>query len=137
MPLLNDVMKEALRLVEECPVIATATCADKIYQACSHTPYLPAEDADEGVWLSINRKLDNLFGSDNGHENIRKGSDGIALVIDWVNKAREHPTWDSPEDKARKIQKKGKYDSGSDLMVKFKFERICKKIKGKPFPFFL
>ncbi|EGG08193.1 uncharacterized protein MELLADRAFT_84980 [Melampsora larici-populina 98AG31] len=106
MPLLNDVMKEALRLVEECPMIATATCMDNIYKKFSNPPYLPAEDVDEGIWMSVNKELDGLFGSENSHENIRKGPDGMLLVIEWVNKAREHPTWYSPEDKAQNIQKK-------------------------------
>lgn len=30
MPLLNDVMKYTRRLVEECPLIAKATCTDEI-----------------------------------------------------------------------------------------------------------
>lgn len=132
MPLLDEVMKEALRLVEECPVIATATGRDCIYDTFSQPPYLLPEDANEGVWMSVNKKLDGVFGSDTGHENFRKGPDGLALVIEWVNKAREHPSWDSPEDKERRIHKKGKYDSGSDLIIKFKFERICKRVKGKP-----
>ncbi|EGF99128.1 uncharacterized protein MELLADRAFT_94844 [Melampsora larici-populina 98AG31] len=136
MPLLNEVMKEALRLVEECPVIATATHEDLIYQTCSHPPKLDVKDAGEGIWFGVNKRLEGLIGSENGHEYIRKGSDGLALLIDWINKAREHPTWDSPEDTKRKTQKQGECDSGSDLMIKFKFERLCKKVEalGKSLP---
>lgn len=130
MPLLNDVMKEALRLVEDSPVISTATRADDIYRTFEHPPYLDPEDEEEGIWMSVNKQLDSLFGSDTGHSNIRKGPDGLALAIDWVNKAREHPSWDSQEDKERRTRKKGKYDSGSDLMVKLKFERICTNVKS-------
>ncbi|EGF98071.1 uncharacterized protein MELLADRAFT_96196 [Melampsora larici-populina 98AG31] len=129
MPLLNDVMKEALRLVEECPLISTATHTDEIYKSCSHSPSLPAADAEEGIWMTINKTLDNLFGSDTGIRNILKGPNGVALAIEWVNKGREHPSWDSAEEKNKRVNKKGKYDSQSDLLVKLKFEGIVEKVK--------
>lgn len=135
MPLLNDVMQEALHLVEACPLITTATQADKIYKSCSDLPTLPAADAEEGMWMTINKTLDSLFGSDTGITNILKGPNGVALAIDWVNKGREHPSWDSPEEKKRRINKKGKYDSQSDLLVKLKFERIIEKVKCKLYPY--
>ncbi|EGG09658.1 uncharacterized protein MELLADRAFT_95096 [Melampsora larici-populina 98AG31] len=128
MPLLNDVMKEALRLFEGCPMIATATCADEIYKTFSRPPYLPPEDADDGMWMTANQKLEDLFGRD-GQKNILKGPEGIALVIDWINKARKHPSWDSPVDKERRLHKKGNFDSGSDLLIKVKFERICTSVE--------
>lgn len=130
MALLNDVMKEPLRHVEECPLITTATHTDEIYISCSQPPSLPAEDADDGIWWTINKKLDSLFGSDTGVRNILKGPKGMALAIEWVNKARKHPTWDTAEDKKRRMKKNGEYDSQSDLLVKLKFDRICEKVKG-------
>ncbi|EGF96897.1 uncharacterized protein MELLADRAFT_92522 [Melampsora larici-populina 98AG31] len=129
MTLLNDVMKEALCLVESSPKIVTATYKDEIYKRFSNPPDVDEDDVDEGIWMTVNRKLDALFGRDDGHKHILKGPEGISLVIDWVNEARKHPSWDSPEDKEKKLQKKGGFDSASDRLVKLKFERICSKVK--------
>lgn len=108
MTLLNDVMKEAFCLVESSPNIATATYKDEIYKTFSNPPDLGKDDVEEGIWMKANQKLDALFGR--GHKHILKGPEGTSLVIDWVNKARKHPSWDSPEDKEKKMQKKFAFD---------------------------
>ncbi|EGG08232.1 uncharacterized protein MELLADRAFT_85034 [Melampsora larici-populina 98AG31] len=52
----------------------------------------------------------------------------MALVIKYVNQAREHPTWDSPEDQQKRLQKMGNYDSTSDQLMKLKFKRVIEKL---------
>lgn len=129
--LLNTTIQETLALVEAHPEVAEATQNDKIYCMFDHPSYLSPADADEGMWFEANQKLDALFGRDTEPGNIRKGPYGLQRVIKWLEKARQHDTWDSPTDKLDKARKGSTWLSSSDRLLKLKMENIADKLKRK------
>ncbi|EGG06106.1 uncharacterized protein MELLADRAFT_87473 [Melampsora larici-populina 98AG31] len=64
----------------------------------------PTADDDEGMWYPVNTTLDAIFGVDCIKLEISKGPFGLPLVVEWVQQARKHHTWDGDSDKLIKIK---------------------------------
>ncbi|PLW51423.1 hypothetical protein PCASD_00281 [Puccinia coronata f. sp. avenae] len=49
--------------------------------------------------------MDAVFGVDNCKKNLRRGKYGIEVVLDYLKKARDHPTWNADELLALKLER--------------------------------
>ncbi|EGG05841.1 uncharacterized protein MELLADRAFT_87741 [Melampsora larici-populina 98AG31] len=108
MPSYEQIKSEILHLSKTCEHIRPATTDDEIYRCFVNPPKIDPEDIEEGMYLSVNKTMDSVFGAELLNKNVFTGPYGVDLVIKWSDKAREHKTW----------------DKSSDQLLKLKLERI-------------
>ncbi|EGG01621.1 uncharacterized protein MELLADRAFT_92001 [Melampsora larici-populina 98AG31] len=106
----ESVLRKILNLCENCPRLREGTRHDLIFKQFSNAPIA---DKDEGMWVAVNATLDAAFAKDCIGENILKGNFGLPMVVNWVRKAEEHPTW----------------DLNSEMLINIKLENIVAALK--------
>ncbi|EGG10901.1 uncharacterized protein MELLADRAFT_92264 [Melampsora larici-populina 98AG31] len=97
----DQTLNKIIRLCDNCPALREGTRQDKTYMRFSNPP---TADEDEGMWYPVNTTLDAVFGVDCIKLEISKGPFGLPLVVEWVQQARKHHTWDGDSDKLIKIK---------------------------------
>ncbi|KAH9810732.1 hypothetical protein DFH28DRAFT_854688, partial [Melampsora americana] len=108
----QQLKSDLLHLSENCNFLRPATTEDITYHRFSDPPRLDPSDIDDGMYFSVNRTMDAVFGADVIKENLFTGCYGIELMLKWLDKAREHPTW----------------DRNSDLLINVKLGNIREKM---------
>ncbi|KAA1084343.1 hypothetical protein PGT21_025026 [Puccinia graminis f. sp. tritici] len=93
----QDLFEKIFSISQSPSQIPQATKDDLIFQRFSCPPILAEDEEDEGMWYVVNSKMDSLFGIENCKENLKSGKFGIEAVLDYLKKAREHPTWNADE----------------------------------------
>ena len=113
--MIQDLFTKTLSISQPAPQIPQATKNDLIFQQFSCPPIIPGNKEDERMWFVVNKKMDAVFGADNCKKNLRQGNYGIEVVLDYLKKAWDHPTWNADE------------------LLALKLERIYQCFEGEPF----
>lgn len=111
----QELKSDILYLSENCDFIRPATTEDITYRSFSNPPQLDHWDIDDGMYFSVNRTLDAVLGADVIEKHLFNGCYGMELMLKWLDKAREHATW----------------DRNSDLLLNVKLENIREKLIGE------
>ncbi|EGG02836.1 uncharacterized protein MELLADRAFT_109853 [Melampsora larici-populina 98AG31] len=106
MPSYEQMKSEILHLSKTCEQIRPATTDDVIYRSFINAPKLDPNDIDEGMYWSVNKTMDAVFGADVVNKHVFTGPYGVELVMKWTDKAREHETWDKSSDQLLKLKLK-------------------------------
>ncbi|EGF98147.1 uncharacterized protein MELLADRAFT_96129 [Melampsora larici-populina 98AG31] len=59
---------------------------------------------DDGMFWRVNRTMDAVFGADVIDKNLFSGCYGMEFVLEWLDKARKHATWDNTSDQLINIK---------------------------------
>ncbi|EGG09577.1 uncharacterized protein MELLADRAFT_104123 [Melampsora larici-populina 98AG31] len=96
----DQTLRKIENLCNHCPGLRKGTRADMIFRCFTQSPV----PDDEGMWFVANTTLDSVFGRDCIKENLSKGTVGLPLVIEWIQNARKHHSWDADSDKLIKVK---------------------------------
>ncbi|EGG10171.1 uncharacterized protein MELLADRAFT_103597 [Melampsora larici-populina 98AG31] len=108
----GELKSDILHLANNCDFLRPATTDDHTYTRFANPPQLDKSDLDEGMYWCVNSAMDALFGEDVIDKHLFSGRYGMEYVLRWLDKAREHVTW----------------DKNSDLLLNVKLEKIRKKL---------
>lgn len=97
----DQTLQKITTLCNQCPSLREGTRKDLTFKTFSNAPVAHAE---EGMWYSVNSTLDSVFGRDCIKKNISKGTFGLPLVVEWVQKAQKHHTWDGDSEKLIRVK---------------------------------
>ncbi|KAH9820386.1 hypothetical protein DFH28DRAFT_1121611 [Melampsora americana] len=98
---LDQTLQRILELCNHCPSLWEGTREDPTFMRFSNAP---VADDDKGMWYPVNTTLDDVFGKDCIQINVSKGPFGLPMVVDWVQKAWKHHTWDADSEKLIKVK---------------------------------
>ncbi|EGF97440.1 uncharacterized protein MELLADRAFT_85351 [Melampsora larici-populina 98AG31] len=111
-PEVAKLMGKLMRLAQGCPALPVATKDDKLYMVYCDPPRMDSKDEEDGIWITVDRKLTATFGIDVIKKNLMQGSLGIELALKYLSRARDHPTW----------------TANSEHLLKYKMEMIAQEL---------
>ncbi|KAH9814787.1 hypothetical protein DFH28DRAFT_1095488 [Melampsora americana] len=112
-PTVTALIKEVFLLSQNCPSIRKATTNDRLYPMFSNPPVDPSIEAED-IQIDINKKLDGVYGVDEGSTYLLSGIHGIQRVLDYIDTVWKHPNW----------------TSNSEGLVHLKLEGLKDKLKA-------
>ncbi|EGG02345.1 uncharacterized protein MELLADRAFT_117586 [Melampsora larici-populina 98AG31] len=95
----KEIKKEIIHLSQNCEFIRAATTNDLIYTSFKSPPQLAESEQDVGIFWSVNTKMNKICGVNNIQNELFTGLHGVENLMGWLDKAREHPTWDRNSEK--------------------------------------
>lgn len=111
----GELKSDILHLASHCDFLRPATTDDRTYTRFANPPQLDQSDLDNGMYWCVNNAMDAVFGKDVIDKHLLTGCYGMEYVLRWLDKAREHVTW----------------DRNSDLLLIVKLKNIRKKLIGE------
>ncbi|KAH9808092.1 hypothetical protein DFH28DRAFT_838632, partial [Melampsora americana] len=95
----KDLKLEILHLSQNCEFIRPATTKDLIYTVFKSPPKLADSDCEIGIFWTLNTKMNSIFGVTAIQKELFTGRYGMEQVMGWIDKVREHNTWDQDSEK--------------------------------------